>query len=131
MSQIFFKRCDRCGRLSEGANLANPPGWHCMADMMHGTLASVDLCAPCLQETGMRGMLEKRVRDRAVGVLKKHFDREELASLDMAQLVEKIEAGDYDRAFAQGDGINLDEELPQLAEIVEGPGSNGELPSAG
>src|ERR1700733_8497780 len=70
MSQIYLKRCDKCGRLSPLANTPNPAGWQCMADMMHGTLAAIDFCPDCLDEMGIRGMISQRARDRAVGVLK-------------------------------------------------------------
>lgn len=127
MSLIYFKRCDSCGGISDAASVPNPPGWHCLADNMHGTLATVDLCPGCLETTGLGKMLIKTVRARAVGALKSLLP-EELGdvreALGYEQIVAAIEAGDYDATFERGDGIDLTAEAERVhalekAEIEE------------
>lgn len=110
MSQIYLKRCDKCGKLSPLANTPNPPGWQSMADMVHGTLAVIDFCPECLDTMGIRAMLTQRVRDRAVGALKAMIPDalpDMRASLGMDEIEAAILSGEYDDAFDSGDGINL------------------------
>jgi hypothetical protein len=92
-------------------NVPNPPGWQTLADMMHGTLASIDLCPSCLEDTGLRVLMATSIRDRAVGELRKavETDPDKMPpALNMAELEERIRNGDFDAAFASGDGIDLD-----------------------
>ena len=126
MSSVFVKKCNSCGNFAVSSpNIPNPPGWQTLADMMHGTLASIDLCPTCLEDMGLRTMLAKAIRDRAVGELRKAIetDPEHMpAAVNMAELEERIQAGEFDTAFASGDGIDLDalaEEEIAEAEIID------------
>jgi hypothetical protein len=121
-----MKRCNRCGQISDLANTPNPPGWQCLADTMHGTLASIDFCPSCMDEMGIGTMLRQAVRDRAVGALKAMIPDtlpELASSLHIEQIIEKIEAGEYDKDFDSGDGINFaaasaDTTVDDIAEAV-------------
>lgn len=122
MSSVYVKKCNSCGNFAVSSpNIPNPPGWQTLADMMHGTLASIDLCPTCMEDMGLRTMLAKAVRDRAVGELRKAIETDpELMppAVNMAELEERIQNGEFDVAFASGDGINLDE-LADAEEITE------------
>lgn len=127
MSQLFLKRCDHCGGISEMANTPIPDGWTCLADVGMGTLASFDICAECQENMGIRKMIQSRLQARAVGQLKtliRPAELPELAkSLHFDEIIAKIEAGEFDEAFAQGDGIDLPvtvQELEDEATITEG-----------
>lgn len=110
-------------------NIPAPPGWHCLADAMHGTMVSFDICPECSAKSGFSGILTKRIRDRALGDLKNQIeaDPERYAkALPIAEIEAAIARGDWDDAFAQGDGIDLaqiaseqDELAAITAEIAE------------
>jgi hypothetical protein len=87
---------------------------------MHGTLATVDLCPTCLDSTGLGKMLVKTVRARAVGALKSLLPAElgdirEAVGFD--QILEAIEAGEYDDTFERGNGIDLAAEATRAAAL--------------
>lgn len=122
MSQLYFKRCNRCAKISEAANTPNPPGWQCLADLVHGTLATIDICPACQENMGLRVLLAKAIRDRAVGELRAAIETDPdkmPPALDMAELENRINAGEFDAAFAAGDGINLDD-IADAEVIAEG-----------
>lgn len=130
MSQVYVKKCDGCGNVAMIPNTPAPPGWHCLADAMHGTMVSFDICPGCLATSGFGGILTRRIRDRALGDLKNQIAEDPeryVAALPLAEIEAAIERGDWDDAFAQGDGIDLaaiasaQDELDAIAEaeIVE------------
>ncbi len=126
MSQVYVKKCDGCSQIALMPNIPAPPGWHCLADAMHGTMVSFDICPECSAKSGFGNILTKRIRDRALGDLKNQIeeDPERYAkALPLAEIEAAIERGDWDDAFAQGDGIDLAQiaaEQAELDEIAEG-----------
>lgn len=105
-------------------NVPAPPGWHCLADAMHGTLVSFDICPACIDLSGFGGILTRRIRDRALGDLKNQIETDPdryAKALPLADIEAAIERGDWDEAFKAGDGIDLaaiaaeQEELEALA----------------
>ena len=127
ISQIYMKRCDRCGKISELALTPAPVGWVTMMDQGLGTNSCFDICAECTDEMGMTQVVRERLRTSAVEQLKWLMQPEampELArSLHYDEIVKKALAGDYDQAFAQADGLDLPEAISDLdehpAELVE------------
>ena len=128
MSQVYVKRCDGegCGNIAFMPNVPNPPGWHCLADAMHGTMVSFDICPACIAKSGFGNILTKRIRERALGDLKNQIETDPeryAASLPLAEIEAAIERGEWDDAFAQGDGIDLQQmatEAQALEAIAEG-----------
>lgn len=107
MSQVYVKRCNKCGKVAVSPNVPNPAGWQCLADMVHGTLASFDLCPGCQSAMGIKDMLAQSVRDRASTALKSAMNREELDAITVEALEVRVQAGEFDAAFESGDGIDL------------------------
>lgn len=123
MSQVYVKRCDRCNKISVCPNIPNPPGWHCLADNVHGTLASFDLCPGCLADTGLGMVLTQRIRTRALGDLKNMIETDPAKippTLDVAELEAAIDRGEWDNAFASGDGVDLDQLARDMEQLVAG-----------
>lgn len=129
MSLVYFKRCDRCGKVSDAALVPNPPGWQSLSDLMHGTLAVVDICPECQDAMGIREMLLEKVRNRTVGLLRETIAIAPLVglppSVTIDELTDRILAGEFDEALASGDGIDLaqigagaPDDEPAEAEIV-------------
>jgi hypothetical protein len=114
------KKCDGCGNVALMPNTPAPPGWHCLADAMHGTMVSFDICPTCSANSGFGNILTKRIRDRALGDLKNQIesDPERYAkALPLAEIEAAIERGEWDDAFAQGDGIDLAQIAAEKAEL--------------
>lgn len=65
MSLRYFIRCDVCREELADQDVPNPLGWHRVADYMHGTLGTVDLCPGCIEKTGLADALRRNILEKA------------------------------------------------------------------